>query len=163
MREYTFFVYILASKSRVLYTGMTNDLRFRVYEHKTGRLEGFIKRYRIHRLVYFEQYQYVYNAIAREKQIKNWVRQKRVALIESINPIWGDLAENWFTEEELRAKPGDAAVMKYNPDLVQTFSTPSKVPLRQPQPLREKRLRAVFRPSKRQTFGGPARNDERSG
>lgn len=163
MREYIFFVYIMASKSRVLYAGMTNDLRLRVYEHKTGRLEGFTKRYRIHRLVYFEQYQYVYNAIAREKQIKNWVRQKRVALIESVNPTWEDLAETWFTEEELRAKPGDVAVMKYNPDLVQTFSTPSKVPLRRPQPLREKALRAVFRPSKRQSFGGPASKDNGSG
>ena len=66
MREHTFFVYIMASKSRVLYTGISNDLPVRVFQHKTGRCDGFTKQYRVHRLVYFESFQYVRGAIARE-------------------------------------------------------------------------------------------------
>ena len=66
MREHTFFVYIMASKSRVLYTGISNDLPVRVFQHKTGRSDGFTKQYRVHRLVYFESFQYVRSAIARE-------------------------------------------------------------------------------------------------
>ena len=83
MREYKFSVYIMASKSRVLYTGVTNDLPVRVSQHKTGRFAGFTKQYQVHRLVYFESFQYVRSAIAREKEIKHWTRQRRVELIES--------------------------------------------------------------------------------
>ena len=90
-----FHVYILASKSRILYVGMTNDLIRRVLEHKAGEIEGFTKRYRINRLVYFEHYKYVINCIAREKQIKSWSRAKKVALIEVLNPTWEDLAVDW--------------------------------------------------------------------
>lgn len=84
----------MASKARVIYTGMTNALRRRVLEHKTGRIPGFTEKYKVHRLVYFESWQYVHSAIAREKEIKHWTRQRRVERIESTNPTWEDLAEN---------------------------------------------------------------------
>ena len=88
MREYLFFVYIMASKSRVIYVGFANDLHVRIFQHKSGRYEGFTKRYNVNRLVYFESYKYVNSAIAREKELKGWRREKRVALIESANPTW---------------------------------------------------------------------------
>ena len=85
-REYRFFVYILSSKSRRLYTGITNDLFRRVQQHKRGEIEGFTQKYKINRLVYWEEFQYVGHAIHREKVIKDWRREKRVALIERENP-----------------------------------------------------------------------------
>lgn len=93
-----FFVYIMASKSRVLYTGMTSDLKRRVYQHKHKLVEGFTAKYNVTRLVYFEATTDVKSAIGREKQIKAWTRAKRVALIESDNPTWKDLSEGWFDE-----------------------------------------------------------------
>ena len=90
MKDY--YVYILASISRALYVGVTNDLARRVYEHKEGVVKGHTSRYRINRLVYFEQTNDVHAAIAREKQIKGWVRKRKVALIESANPGWKDLS-----------------------------------------------------------------------
>ncbi|MCU1222866.1 MAG: Excinuclease subunit domain protein [Edaphobacter sp.] len=91
-REYEFYVYILASRSRKLYVGMTNSLIRRMGEHKTGACDGFTKRYAITRLVYFERFQYVNNAIAREKELKDWRRELKVRLIEAGNPTWEDLA-----------------------------------------------------------------------
>ena len=120
MREYNFYVYIMASKSRVIYTGMTNALSRRVFEHKTGRIPGFTEKYKVHRLVYFESWQYVRSAIAREKEIKHWTRQRRVELIESTNPTWEDLAENWFTTDELAADPYAPVVIKYDPKKVRS-------------------------------------------
>jgi putative endonuclease len=93
--EWHFWVYIMSSKSHRIYTGMTNDLQRRVREHKAGEIEGFTQRYRINRLVYYERFRYVGNAINREKQIKGLDRAKRVALIESLNPAWEDLSEEW--------------------------------------------------------------------
>src|SRR5205823_608711 len=90
-----FFVYILASKSRRLYVGVTNDLARRVYSHRAG-FSRFTARYRIIRLVHFETIPHPMQAIAREKQIKGWLRWKKIALIESKNPAWDDLAEGWF-------------------------------------------------------------------
>jgi putative endonuclease len=95
-----FFVYIMASKSRVLYTGMTNNLSKRVCEHKNNLIEGFTTKYRCHRLVYFASFDDVRNAINREKQIKAWTRAKRVALIESTNPTWEDLAETLYEKHQ---------------------------------------------------------------
>ncbi len=92
-REYHFFVYILASKGRRFYTGVTNSVQVRTAQHKSGEYEGFTHKYRITRLVYFERFQYVNNAIAREKEIKSWTRAKKIALIESFNRSWADLAE----------------------------------------------------------------------
>jgi len=92
----TYCVYILASRSRVLYTGVTNDLARRVREHKQGLIPGFTQQYRVTRLVYFEQFGDIRDAIAREKQIKGWVRARKIELIDERNPTWTDLAEHWF-------------------------------------------------------------------
>ena len=91
-----YFVYILTSRSRILYVGVTNDLKRRLYEHKEGLVPGFTRRYRVHTFVYYETTTDVESAIAREKQIKHWRREKKIALIESTNPDWKDLAEDWF-------------------------------------------------------------------
>ena len=88
----TCYVYIMASRSRALYTGVTNDLARRVDEHKRGLWPGFTSRYHVTRLVYFEEFVDVRDAIAREKQIKGWVRARKIELIERRNPSWGDLA-----------------------------------------------------------------------
>ncbi|MBW1947444.1 MAG: GIY-YIG nuclease family protein [Deltaproteobacteria bacterium] len=93
MKQY--FVYIMANKSRMLYTGVTIDLERRVFEHKKHLIPGYTKKYQINRLVYFEATTDVSSAIAREKQIKGWLRRKKIALIESINPEWRDLSEDW--------------------------------------------------------------------
>ena len=97
-----FFVYILASKSRRLYTGMTNSLFRRILQHKRGESELTL-RYRIYRLVYFERFKYVNNWIARETEIKSWSRAKKLALISSFNPTWEDLAADWGTKVDLAA------------------------------------------------------------
>jgi putative endonuclease len=85
-------VYILSSASGVLYTGVTNDLARRIEQHKQKLIPGFTQKYNVTRLVYFEIFGDIRLAIAREKEIKNWTRAKRVALIESKNPMWKDLA-----------------------------------------------------------------------
>jgi putative endonuclease len=92
-REYHFFVYILASRSRTLYIGVTNHLRRRLAQHRAGIHDGFTKRYNVTRLVYFERFQYIANAIAREKELKDWRRELKIALIEASNPAWADLSE----------------------------------------------------------------------
>lgn len=92
----SYFVYIVANRSHNLYTGVTNNLKRRVLEHREGLLPGFTKRYRIHRLVHYEPFGDIRAAIAREKQIKGWDREKRIALIEANNPTWEDLAESLF-------------------------------------------------------------------
>ena len=89
-------VYILASKSLVLYIGVTNNLERRVGEHKEKRMAGFTSRYNVNRLVYFEDTRDVRAAIAREKQLKGWLRQKKVALIQSTNPTRRDLSDDWL-------------------------------------------------------------------
>jgi putative endonuclease len=87
-----YYVYIMASRSGVLYTGVTSDLNKRVGEHKEAQIPGFTKRYKVHRLVYYETTNDVNAAIAREKQIKRWRREKKVKLVETINRGWDDLA-----------------------------------------------------------------------
>jgi putative endonuclease len=86
-----YFIYILASKTKVLYVGMTDILQRRVYEHKLGLVEGFTKRYNVKKLVYYESQPDLKSAIKREKQIKNWHRQWKLNLIESKNKDWRDL------------------------------------------------------------------------
>ncbi len=89
-----FFVYIMTNLSRrSLYVGVTNDLGRRVYEHKNGLCEGFTKRYKINQLVYYENYQYVMDAIQREKSLKKWKREWKLQLIETVNPHWEDLGD----------------------------------------------------------------------
>ena|SRR5579871_1531405 len=89
------FVYILASKSGVLYTGVTNSLDNRIRHHRLKLIDGFTKKYNVTRLVYYEQCHDIRAAIAREKEIKGWLRKKKIALIESSNPSWKDLAEGF--------------------------------------------------------------------
>jgi putative endonuclease len=86
----------MTNRSRTLYIGMTNDLQRRVWQHKQKLIEGFTKRYNITRLVYYEETTDVKAAIAREKQIKGWLRKKKIALIESSNLEWKDLSEEWY-------------------------------------------------------------------
>jgi putative endonuclease len=91
-RKYNFYVYIMASESGTLYTDFTNDLYRRVNEHKQKATAGFTSTYSCNKLVYFEHHQYVYNALEREKEIKNLVRSKKEQLIRQINPHWEDLS-----------------------------------------------------------------------
>ncbi len=91
-----YYVYILTNWSnKVLYTGITNNLEKRLYEHKNKLVKGFTEKYNVHKLVYFDSTTDVKAAIAREKQIKSWTRRKKNALIESVNPQWVDLSDTW--------------------------------------------------------------------
>jgi putative endonuclease len=103
-------VYILASRSRILYTGVTSHLLDRVKQHREGRVPGFTSRYRIHRLVYFEAFENPKSVIAREKQIKSWNRSKKMSLVEKMNPSWGDLAGEFFATYPRKADPSPAKV-----------------------------------------------------
>jgi putative endonuclease len=94
MKQY--YVYILSSKSRILYTGITDDLIRRVCEHKNKFIKGFTNKYNINRLVYYEVTEDVYAALRREKQIKGWVRSKKITLIETTNAEWKDLSNEWY-------------------------------------------------------------------
>ncbi len=88
-----FFVYMMTNKSRVvLYTGIANDLTRRVSEHQNGEIKGFTKKYKVNRLVYYEDFHDPLHAIAREKEIKGWRRSKKNALVETLNPKWADLS-----------------------------------------------------------------------
>jgi len=91
-----YYVYIMSNASKTLYTGVTNDLIRRVMEHKEGKIIGFTSKYNIKKLVYFEEGRSINEAIYREKQIKGWVRQKKIDLIEESNPEWSDLSEGWI-------------------------------------------------------------------
>jgi putative endonuclease len=90
-REYHFWVYILSSRSRNLYIGMSNSLTARVDTHRENIPGTHTAHYNIHRLVYFQYFRYVRNAIAREKELKHWTRAQKIALIEAVNPTWEDL------------------------------------------------------------------------
>lgn len=91
MSRHHYWVYILTNRSEGFYIGVTNDLTRRIFEHRSGEVAGFTQRYRMNRLVYFEEFQFVSDAIAREKQLKGWRRSKKKQLIESLNPDWRDL------------------------------------------------------------------------
>lgn len=95
-RNYNFFVYIMASASGTLYIGITNNLERRVWEHKEGILEGFSKKYSCKKLIYFEHFGYIGDAISREKQLKGWRRSKKEKLIKTINRHWKDLSDGWY-------------------------------------------------------------------
>jgi len=95
MKDHEYFVYLMCSSSGTLYIGMTNSIYRRALEHKQGEIEGFAKKYGCTRLVYYEGFDDVRKAIDREKQLKGWVRRKKIALIESKNARWEDLAEKW--------------------------------------------------------------------
>src|ERR1700732_1192549 len=88
-------VYIMAGASGVIYIGVTNDIERRVLEHKNKSVPGFSARYNLQKLVYFEVFGDVRAAIAREKELKGWIRRRKIALIESVNPKWNDLSPEW--------------------------------------------------------------------
>ena len=104
-----YYVYILASKSRVLYIGITRHLSVRIAQHKSGEFGGFTSKYKTYRLVYFERYLSPRSAIAREKQLKGWLRAKKIGLIERENPTWEDLAAEWPTAGPSTRGPTPAA------------------------------------------------------
>jgi putative endonuclease len=93
-----YYVYIMTNKSKTLYVGVTDNLERRLYEHENKLVEGFTKRYNITKLVYFEETNDVLSALQREKQVKGWLRRKKIALIESVNPNWTDLSAGWFQQ-----------------------------------------------------------------
>ena len=97
-------VYIMASRSLTLYVGVTRDLAPRAGEHKRHAMEGFTSKYRVERLVYYERFADIRTAIAREKQLKGWRRDKKIALIRSKNPTWIDLSEEWGKPVKLEAR-----------------------------------------------------------
>ena len=101
-RERNYYVYILASKSRVIYVGVTGFLMTRVLRHRAGEGGEFTRKYRVHRLVYVEVFHSIGAAIARETEIKKWRREKKVALIGPQNPTWEDLAEGWGKPAAMR-------------------------------------------------------------
>ena len=97
------YMYMMSSSSRrALYTGVTARFRHRVFEHKNDLVEGFSSKYKCHRLVYFERFTNIVDAIAREKQVKGWRRDKKNKLVESVNPTWRDQAADWFPETLLQ-------------------------------------------------------------
>ena len=98
--SHTYCAYILASRSRNLYTGVTDNLERRMIEHRQGLVPGFTVRYRIFRLVHFERFGNIRDAIAREKEIKGWRREKKIWLIQRHNPTWADLAERLASRHE---------------------------------------------------------------
>ncbi|SRR6266702_577905 len=91
-----YFVYITSNESRMLYVGVTNDLHKRIYQHKSKLIPGFTQKYNLCKLVHFEEFGDIRAAIAREKQLKGWLRSKKIALIVAKNPRWKDLAEGRF-------------------------------------------------------------------
>jgi putative endonuclease len=106
MRPAAMYVYVLSSRTRRLYVGVTNDLVRRVWQHRDGTVRGFTRKYSIDRLVYYEPFNDPIVAIRREKQIKSWSRVKKLALVESMNPSWIDCAEHWFPS----ARPADPSL-----------------------------------------------------
>lgn len=95
MKSHNYYVYIMASLSGTLYIGVTNNLARRVFEHKYGLVEGFTKKYKCKKLVYYEYHSDIRQAIKREKILKGWLRKRKENLIKSINPHWQDLSEDW--------------------------------------------------------------------
>ena len=92
MRNYNFYVYILTNDyDNVMYIGVTNDLARRLSEHKSGTIEGFTKRYHVHKLVYYERFDDIRAAIVREKELKGWTRTRKNALVEAVNPEWREM------------------------------------------------------------------------
>ena len=101
MAEY--FVYIMSNVTGMLYTGVTNNLERRVFEHKTKLVPGFTSKYNLTQLVYYESTDSIDVAISREKQIKGWLRKRKVALIETMNPEWKDPSEEWMPEDTINS------------------------------------------------------------
>jgi len=105
VKDHEYFVYTMSSRSGTLYIGMTNSIYRRALQHKRGDIEGFTSKYHCNRLVYYESFDDVHRAIGREKQLKGWTRAKKIALIESRNPRWEDLAEKWGAQLAFAGEP----------------------------------------------------------
>jgi putative endonuclease len=99
-----YFVYIMTNRSKTLYTGVINNLVWRVRQHKGGAGSDFASKYKLDRLVYFERFQDDHNAIEREKLIKGWLPIKKIALIVSVNPAWKDLSEEWYERHQYQSQ-----------------------------------------------------------
>ncbi|MFA6547480.1 MAG: GIY-YIG nuclease family protein [Candidatus Magasanikbacteria bacterium] len=95
MKKHNYYIYILSSDSGTLYIGVTNNLERRLSEHKQKLIDGFTKKYSCHKLIYYEHYNDINNAIERETQLKKWRREKKEYLIKTINPTWKDLSSEW--------------------------------------------------------------------
>jgi putative endonuclease len=135
-RENRYYVYIMASRSLNLYTGVTNSVYQRALQHKSGDIDGFTKKYHINRLVYYEMFEHIGNAIAREKQVKAWTRTKRLALIKSANPTWQDLAEDWGGKAELqipRVARDDNSIVEGEPSKLDNKEIASSVEATSPR------------------------------
>lgn len=101
-----YFLYMMTNTwKNVLYTGVTNSLERRVWQHKNETVDGFTKKYNCHHLVYYEIYDHIDQAIAREKQVKNWPRRKKDALVNATNPEWTDLAADWYRNDPSKEIP----------------------------------------------------------
>ncbi len=98
MNQNCYYVYIMTNQSATLYTGVTNNVVRRVYEHKHRLVAGFTSKYNITQLVYYEETNDVQAALAREKQIKGWLRERKIALIKPANPRWTDLSASWYED-----------------------------------------------------------------
>ena len=94
-RDHTCYVYIVANWTRALYTGVTHDIEARLYQHRTASDDTHAGKYKTHRLVYIEEFRWIDDAIAREKQLKGWRRDRKIALIDALNPDWKDLSKEW--------------------------------------------------------------------
>lgn len=102
MKDHNYYVYMVSNKhNTVIYTGVTNDLERRMLEHKSKHNFGFTQKYKCHKLIYYEEFQWIEEAIAREKQIKGGSRLKKMNLINSMNPAWADLSVDWFTDYDI--------------------------------------------------------------
>jgi putative endonuclease len=117
----TYFVYIMSNRSKTLYTGVTNSLIRRVREHKSGIGSVFAAKYKLDRLIYFERFEDVHRAIGREKEIKGWLRIKKIALIVSVNPAWRDLSLEWY---ERHAFQPDSGVTLASGDSIKLSAAP---------------------------------------
>lgn len=100
-RAHHYYVYIMTNGKRTLYTGVTNNLVRRVYEHKQKFAQGFTTKYNINYLAYYEETSDIQTALAREKQLKGWRRSKKIALIEFTNPNWRDLSAEWYDSADM--------------------------------------------------------------
>jgi putative endonuclease len=105
-----FYVYIMTNRKRTLYVGMTGDLERRVREHKAKLLRGFTRKYDITRLVWFEEFYSAEEAISAEKRIKGWLRSKKIALVEAVNPDWNDLASGYSERSDESSAPPDPSL-----------------------------------------------------
>ncbi len=106
----SYYVYIMTNRSKTLYVGVTSNLVKRVYEHKHKLVQGFTRKYNITRLVYYEETKNAMVAIRREKQLKGWLRRKKLALIASTNPTWQDLSAGWYENSDFSVTPHSGAL-----------------------------------------------------